>query len=404
MNSKVTILPKLFNQRILMQAFIALAFDLGGILSGRIVLTFHPLFESAPWILALFPPMLTVRGNIGGILSSKLGTMLHIGEAEPRLRGNTQEFYSFIMAILALTFIDTVGVGILAFVVNLSFGNTAIEHIPFFLTVPALACLLAMSIAIPVASFIGIEIFKRGLDPDVILYPMMSTIDDVLVTVCYIIVVGIALIPGTLAGMSFITLILGGIFLAMLTKRRRERIFRRTLAEGAPIILVASLLGTFSGVFLASLRAEIEKRPSVLLLYPALIDTLGDIGSILGAMETTKLALGYVKSFWETLRATFADLVSIEIAAATMHILFGLVAFLIGKATDLSPDLISLIVIALVANLISFLFISFFSIVVATQTFKQGLDPDNFVIPLVASVSDLSATLALMATLTVLRA
>lgn len=251
-------MPNLLNRHILRQALIALAFDLGGLLSGRIVLIFYPLFESVPWILALFPPMLTVRGNIGGILSGKLGTMLHIGEAEPRLRGNTQEFYSFIRAILTLTFIDTVGIGILAFVVNFFFGNATLEQILFFLTVPPLTCLLAMVIAIPIASFTGITVFKKGLDPDVILYPMMSTIDDILVTVCYVVVVTIALVPGTLTGLSIVTLILGSVFLAMFVKHARERIFKRTLIEGAPIVHLASLLGTFGGVGLAGLRTKIE--------------------------------------------------------------------------------------------------------------------------------------------------
>ncbi len=395
-------MPRLFNRNILMQSLIALAFDLGGILSGRVVLIFYPLFESAPWILALFPPILTVRGNIGGILSSKLGTMLHSGEVEPRLRGNTPDFYSFIRAILTLTFLDTIGIGIFAFIVNLSFGNVAFEHLSFFITVPVLTCLLAMCVAVPLASYIGMGIFKKGLDPDIILYPMMSTLDDILVTVCYIVVVGIALVPGAVAGMSIITLILGAITLVILVKSRKERIFRRTSVEGTPIILLASILGTFSGVGLASLRTEIEKHPSVLLLYPALIDTLGDIGSILGSMETTKLALGYIESFKDTLRTTLASLVSVEIAAATMHVVFGIVTFVIGQTINLRLDLASIVLIALVANLVSFPFISLFSIVVATQTFKKGLDPDNFVIPLVASVSDISATLALIATITII--
>lgn len=395
-------MPNFLNRHILRQALIALAFDLGGLLSGRIVLIFYPLFASAPWILALFPPMLTVRGNIGGILSGKLGTMLHIGQAEPRLRGNTREFYSFVRAVLTLTFIDTVGIGILAFVINFSFGNATLEQILFFLTIPPLACLLAMVIAVPIASFSGILVFKKGFDPDVILYPMMSTIDDILVTVCYVVVVTIALVPSAPAVLSVVTIILGIVFLAMLVKYSRERIFKRTLVEGVPIVLLASLLGTFGGVGLAGLRKEIEKRPSILLLYPVLIDTLGDIGSILGAMETTKLALGYVASFWGALKETFADLISLEIAAATWHVLFGLAAFFIGKATGLNPDLAFLVMIALVSNLISFLFISLFSIGVATQTFKRGLDPDNFVIPLVASVSDIGATLALMAAFAIL--
>jgi mgtE-like transporter len=395
-------LIKVLNSRILRQVFIALAFDLGGIVSGRLILTFSPIFQSAPWILAMFPPLLTVRGNIGGILSGKLGTMLHIGEAKPKIRGNTAEFYSFVQAVLFLSFVDTLGIGIFAFAINSIFGNASSGYFQFFIVVPVLTCLLAMSIAIPIASFFGFEIFKRGLDPDVILYPVMSTVDDVLITVCYVIVISLVLIPGTSIALWILTILLSTIFVGVLARNRKKRIFRKTLVEGAAIVLFASILGIFGGVGLARLRGEIEKRPSILLLYPALIDTLGDIGSILGAMETTKLALGTISSFKATLKATLADVVSIETAAATMHIAFGVAAFLLGRLTGLNPDLSTLIAIALVTNLISFFFVSLFSLAVATQTFKHGLDPDNFVIPLVASVSDVGATLALITAITII--
>ncbi len=328
--------------------------------------------------------------------------MLHIGEVEPRLRGNTREFYSLIRAILVLAFTDTVGIGIIAFVVNFLFGNASLRDLPLFLTIPPLACLLAMGVAIPLVSFLGMEAFKKGLDPDVILYPMMSTIDDVAVTVCYVVVVSLALIPGVLTGISVTILLLGIVFLAILVKHRSERVLRRTVREGSVTILLSSLLGTFGGVGLASLRGKIERHPSILILYPALIDGLGDIGSILGSIETTKLALGYVASFWNALKETFTDLASVEIAGVAIHILFGLAAFVLGRATGLNPELKLLVVIALVTNLVSFLFISLFSLIIATQTFKHGLDPDNFVIPLVTSTSDLGATLALITALTAL--
>jgi len=395
-------LPKLFNNRVLLQALLALTFDLGGILSGRIALVFFPFFESAPWILALYPPMLSARGNIGGIFSGKLSTMLHIGEAEPRLRGNTREFYSLVGSIFFLTFVDTSGVGVLAFVINSFFGNASLQHLLFFAVVPPITSILAMSVAVPMVSLIGMMAFNKGIDPAILLYPAMSTIDDVLITICYVLVVGLALLPGALASMSAAAVLLGIVFSVICVRRRRERVFGRTLIEGGPMVLVSSLLGIFGGVALASLRGEIEKRPSVLMLYPALIDTLGDIGSILGTMETTKLALGYVTSFWETIREMFTDLVSVETAAAVMHVIFGLAAFLLGRETGLTPDLVLLIKIALVSNLMSFLLISLLSLLIATQTFKHGLDPDNFVIPLVTSVSDVGATLALIAAISVL--
>ena len=201
-----------------------------------------------------------------------------------------------------------------------------------------------------------------------------------------------------------ITIIALGFFFSIIfVKDRENKTFRKTLREGAPMVLLSSFIGTFGGVGLASIREEIEKKPSILILYPALIDTLGDIGSILGARLTTKLALGRISSFWDTLKEGLSDLVSVEIAAIFIHIMFGLTAFLLGRVTGFFPNLWSLINISIMSNLISFIFISLLAFVVATQTFKYSLDPDNFVIPLVTSIADFVDTLALILTLMILR-
>jgi mgtE-like transporter len=92
----------------------------------------------------------------------------------------------------------------------------------------------------------------------------------------------------------------------------------------------------------------------------------------------------------------------VESAAAMMHVLFGIFAFIVAYGTGLGGDPIPLVLVALGSNLVSFPFISLLSLITATQTFKRGLDPDNFVIPLVTSVSDLYATLGLVAVLMVL--
>lgn len=395
-------MPLSLNRKVLKQALVALTFDTGGLVSGSVLLTFYPLFQSAPWILALFPAILTIRGNIGGILAGKLATMLHSGEIDPRLRNNTKEFYSFLQSILTLTFLDTLAIGGLAFAINLLFGNAVLSDALFFVIVPPFVCILAMSVAAPLTSSVGIGIFRRGLDPDVLLYPMTSTANDILVALFYVIVVQIAIIPGALGVMAIIIGILGALFTLIVFRQKSVRVFRRTLKEGLPIVFLASLLGTLGGVALASLRSQIEKRPSILIIYPSLISSLGDIGSILGSMQTTKLALGYVSSFWKALRQTITELVTVESAGATLHIVFGILAFGFASLAGLTASIFTTISVALLTNLISFMFISVFSVLVATQTFKRGLDPDNFVIPVVASVSDITATLTLVFVITVL--
>ncbi|MEM3404334.1 MAG: magnesium transporter [Nitrososphaeria archaeon] len=389
-------MQKHFQDSVFKQALVALSFDLGGILSGGILLVFTALFETNIWILALFPPILTIRGNIGGIFSGKLGTMLHTGEIKPRLLNNTLEFYSLVKVICFLTFVDTIGIGVLSFIINFAMGSIFLEHLIFFLTVPMLTCLLAIMLTVPVTAFIGITVFKRGFDPDIIVYPAMSTIDDIVVTACYALVVSLAILSSNILWMVAIPIALGVIFAIVLINSRKESVFKKTLKEGAPVILLTSLFGAFGGVGLASIKNEIKRVPSILLIYPSLIDILGDVGAILGSMGTTKLALGYISSFKKTIKESTSDLLAVEGAAAIMHIVFGLIAFLLGVASGFKPDLVKIVAISLTSNLMGFILIFLFSILLAVRTFRYGLDPDNFVIPAVSSVSDVTATLTLI--------
>ena len=75
-----------------------------------------------------------------------------------------------------------------------------------------------------------------------------------------------------------------------------------------------------------------------------------------------------------------------------------------GRLTGIAVDPFFVIKAALLSNAVSFLVISVFALLIATQTFKRGLDPDTFVIPLTTSVSDTVSTLSLMAVLTLLGA
>ncbi|MCX8188639.1 MAG: magnesium transporter [Nitrososphaeria archaeon] len=393
-------MPTFFKTSIFRQSLTALFFDLGGLLSGSVAAYYYPMFGNLVWILLLFTPLLTVRGNIGGIFSGKLGTMLHLGLAKPSLFKNTPEFYSLIKAIFSLTFFDTLAIGAISFTLNYAFGLISLEHLPYFLLIPPFTCMLAILISIPAASIVGIEVFKRGLDPDIFIYPFMSTFDDILITFCYFTIVGFIIYFDNLFIMFLILALVMIYFSVIVFKNRRDNVFRRTILEGAPTVVLASLFGVFGGMGLGSLKKKIEDMPSILIIYPALIDALGDIGSILGSMETTKLALGYTTSLVKTFKETFADLVSVESAAAVIHVIFATIGFTISGLGSFS-FLLYLISITLFSNIISFLFISIFSLTVATQTFKYGLDPDNFVIPLVASVSDVAATLSLVVSISI---
>jgi mgtE-like transporter len=394
-------LKRLFiDKRVFSQSLLALMFNVGGLVSGRLVVIFAPVFTASPWILALFPLVLTVRGGTSGILSGKIGTMLHTGELKPQFRGNTGVLWILIKSTFVVTFSATLGMGFLAFMIQAIFHHVSFQTLPIFVVLPVLTSTISVLIAIPLTLFVAIKTYQSGIDPDILVYPVMSTTNDLIVSIIFLLLVNLILTSSSFVlvyGAFIIILALISIFIVVNTYR--DTLFSKTIREGVLIILLSSVFGIANGVILTSFRTEIEQIPSVLILYPALIAALGDMGSILGSMETTKLALGYVSSFNRVLRDVLVDLISIESAAFIVHMIFAFVTQGIGWISQIPSDLLQLIQIAGLSNLFSFFFISFVSLFIATQTFRYGLDPDNFVIPLTSSLSDTISTLVLLTVL-----
>jgi mgtE-like transporter len=186
-----------------------------------------------PWILAIFPLVLTVRGDISGVLSGKVGTMLHTDEIRPQLRGNTRVFHSLLSSILVLTFVDTIGVGLLSFVFNIGLQQTSLQHLVYFVVIPTLTCVLSVMIAIPITLFVAIKAFKSGLNPDIIVYPIMSTTNDVLISVIYVAIVSIMLMGGVyVVFMEAVIVIIALASTILFIGHIREGLFKKTLKEG----------------------------------------------------------------------------------------------------------------------------------------------------------------------------
>ena len=352
--------------------------------------------------MALFPPILTIRGGIGGIFSGNLSTMLHLGLVKPHLRGNTDAYWSLVKSVLVITVIDTLILGTFSFIINLVNGSALLDQWLLFLCVPTVACMLAVLTSIPLTSFIAIETFNRGLDPDILVYPILASVNDIVVT-CYFVGIIFLVLWGRVyfSGLVvFFLLILAAVgYLASIM--RGEKFFKQSLREGTFVVIMSSLFGSINGVLLSNLGPSLVSRPGLMTLYPALTNSLGNIGSIIGSSMTTNIALGSARSFMEELKESGRFIVQVEVPAAFMHIVFGVVSFLLSIGEG--ANLFYLITIALTCNLLSFWIISVFALWSAHVSFEHGLNPDNIVIPAITSLSDTSATLAVTPAIIVAR-
>lgn len=385
---------KFFN--ILKESLMAYAFNLFGIVAGATVAYHYGVFKQFPWAFAVYPPILSTRGVIGGMFCGRLSTALHLGTVQPRFFGNTKNFYLLFHAIVVLTFEASFFMGLIAALFSWVYGRPTAEFLIMFLVIMATMA-LALIIISPLTLTVSFLSFKHGLDPDVVLYPIESTVSDLLITATYIGMLNIfafagiyALVPGSLA------LLFCAVYL--LFKNLREIEFLKTIKESLLTIVFVSFIVNIAGSTLGRIAETVGEKLEIYTVYPALIDTIGDVGAVVGSTATTRLALGTLKSSFSSIKHHKVEIFGAWTASIVMYYIYAFLGLAFqGKLTML--NLFSFTLLLLIANGIAASCIILISYAVAIITYQKGLDPDNFEIPIESSLADSITSIALFTAL-----
>lgn len=385
------------------QSTLALAFNLNGILAGTLLALYLGVFSSAPWALVVYPGILSMRGVIGGLFSGRLSTGLHLGTVKAGFLKNTGYFYLLWHAIIVLTLESSVMLGSVA----LLFGMLLLR-ITIFDSVAVLGVIIAtMAISLVLISPITVVIsalsFKYGLDPDIIVYPIESTVADVLITVCYITVLNIffslsPMGPHLIGSLDFIFLCL---VLYLFFKDAREPEFFKTIKESLLTLVLVSFIVSVTGSVLSKISEVAGSRREIYVVYPALIDTMGDVGSIVGSTATTKLALGTIRPSFTSIKKHSTEIVGAWMASLVMFTLYSAISFLIKQQFSLDR-LLRFTALLYITNFQAALSMGIIAYVVAILTYQRGWDPDNFVIPIESSLADTITTFSLLVAVNVI--
>ncbi|MEM1549466.1 MAG: magnesium transporter [Candidatus Methanomethylicia archaeon] len=374
-----------------LQCAFALSFSSGGLLSGRVVSNLSPLMILYHWVVALFPVVLTIRGDVAGVFTGNLTTMLNIGRIKASWRNNTIDFYSLIRVSILLAYIDSILVGLLAFSINLIFKQVSIGEFTNFIIASLFTCVIATFVALPLNIFAAFISFRKGLDPDVVAYPIVGILNDFIVSLCYSISV-ILILSGNL----MVTLIYPILFLPILILiwyfykfDRRIDMYRTIIREAVPVGFVCSFDGVINGLLLASFIEDIVHYPEILMVYPVLLNAIGGVGSSFGSVTTTRLALGYLDSKISSISTMFNEFIGMLLSASFMGFVYGLLGYGLASLTGLIPTLSNMLLLCFLVMFFGSTVIMFVSYIVGCYSYGRGWDPDNFVIPLETSISDL---------------
>ncbi|MPW38277.1 magnesium transporter MgtE [Thermococcus sp. 101 C5] len=341
---------------------------------------FEKIMLSYPVIFVILPGLMGLRGNIFGAMASRFTTMLHLGEMEPKLRDKNvvkNIFLGILLSVLPVVVLWIVGV--------IKVGNVASGVIVLLIVLTSTIFVsLIMGYATAIATVLP---FKRGIDPDTVAAPLVTSAGD-LVTIPFLVL--FILLHEDLPRL-FDILVLLAVFLLLVmgfrTKFESEE--KRMVGEILGIIGVLALFSSISGGLLESYSEVIYASVVFSVMYPAILDTAGNYGSIIGAKTSTKLHLGEIESVLnrDSLLDIFVYFVTSFFIAILMNVVaIGVVKVSLGKNVGLVFPFIILYPFLVLFNM----FIGYFFAIIFD---RLGLDPDNATVPTITTLADIFSTL-----------
>jgi len=346
-----------------------------------------------PWVLVAYPPLLSGRGAIAGVSSGNMTTMLHLGSMRPSIRNNTPEFYSLISSVIVTSFLVSLyTTSLISISIIILFKSV---YLTMLLLVVISAFVISVFISIFITALFASLSFTVGLDPDLVTYPIISSINDVIISAIYYFFIILSL-KGIFRTILIIFAIIIVFLVAYLVYEYYDDIlFKQTVKEAFSAGILAVSIASISGHFLKSVENVLIAYPEALIILPTILTCLGDQGSMYSSRTTTRLHRGTIEpiisSYFETENLT--NIFIILFAGMTIFTVYGAIGVLSsGNVNRMLPFILALYIV----NLIGAFIVSFLGFVIAITSFNYSMNPDNFAIPLVTTLTDLFFTIILV--------
>ena len=383
------------------QSLLSLSFDVIGLLTGTLLILYLGVLsiDKAPWALFLFPGILSVRGAVGGLFSGHLGTGLHLGTIKATFVKNTKDFQTLLRVIITLALVSGLSVGVGTWIFGLFLWNAT--TIDFFQLLIVITATMALSVVFvsPLTMVFSVFSFRRGLDPDVVVYPIASPVSDIINTGCYVLSLGLFFMFGSV-GRSLIML-LDIIFVSfvvyIIIRNIGEAKFVETIREFLVTLAFVTIIVNITGSLLGRISGKTSGR-NIYGVYPAIIATIGGVGAIIGSTATTKLALGLIKPSFSSIKEHINEIGGAWIASIVMFVIYVILSSVISGTLELG-EMLNFMGQLLTTNILAVAIMILVAYTVAIYTFRRGWNPDNFVIPIESSLADTVTTAAVLVAL-----
>ena len=176
---------------------------------------------------------------------------------------------------------------------------------------------------------------------------------------------------------------------------------RGIVGRSLPVLLITCVIGIAAGQMLNSKIDSLISIPVLLIMIPALIKIGGDTGSMLGARLSSAFHMGLGSHIHKN-PVIRNNVIAAIIVGITASVALSIIVWLVSAWMDLGMGFITLLQISLIATSLELFVVFSATIAIAVASHRYGMDPDDTVIPLIASIGDLVGVLGIFTALYVL--
>ena len=371
------------------QRFVALIIGVLIASSGGLVLALsEDTLSQLPGLLLLLPGAIALRGNIFGSMGSRLGTAAHMGTFGLSYRIDSVLIQN-LLASGSLSLISSLILAVLAKGTASAFGLSPAMSLADFIVISVLGGVLSSIALAAVTVVLSVGSVKYEWDLDNVVAPLVTTTGDLLTVPSLIFVSYLADRSDLTNGLALVIALVSIIVLIFSLRTSLER-FRRVFRQSIPVLGLAVILDLIAGFVVEKRLKDLLEVEAVLILIPAFLGIAGALGGILSSRLSTQFHLGMDDASPLPRRSSSRGAIDLSVLAVPIFIFSGVIAHLIAVVADQStPGIAKLILISAIAGSIVTLFVVAVAYYTTMGSFRFGLDPDTYGIPVVTSSLDL---------------
>jgi mgtE-like transporter len=368
--------------------------SVGELVAGIALAGISGTLEELVGLAVLIPAAIGMRGAIFGAMASRLSTSIQTGLFSFSLRRGVLAENA--QAALVLSLVSGVFLAFLARYLSDILGVATGLSVLDYVIISTLGGLIAGVLLLGITVFVARASVARGWDMDNIAAPMITAAGDILTLPALVIgtlLIGIPVFSDGLAA----ALVLAAVTAVFAGFRLGAQNLGRILAESLPILALTGTVTILVGIALEDRRDQFLTFAALLILLPPFLQEGGALGGMLSSRLSSKIHLGLLAPRGLPPLSAFRDFVLVYIFATGVYLFVGgashFLALALGQG---SPGLLSMLGISALAGLIATTAAVFAAYYGSTVSYRFGLDPDSYGIPIITAAVDLLGFMSLI--------